>query len=334
MFGLRHGFNIIIGNPPYGIIYDIKLKKLYESKYSTFKRNNDIYVAFFEQSLNLLCNFGVLCLITPNTYLNGDYFKSLRKHCRQNSIIRQIVDFKNSKIFQDPTVFVSISLFQKIKKIKLPYLSLIKISNEDFSDTQQTNLTIAEINDSPLKPINPIIEKILSNRKNDNIFILEEKYLVKDVGFNYWTIGKGKKRDDESISNRIFYSGDRKNNNDKSFLKGKDIEKYLISKADHYLRHDFKDYLIPKIDIFRYSQNYLEVSPKIVYRQTANKIIAALDYDKNLCDKTVHIIIPKTESESLIYLLGLLNSQLFDFFYKDISQELEGRAFVKLKPFI
>ena len=83
-------FYIMNRNPPYGIVYDKKFKKLYESKYLTFKRNNDIYVAFFEQSLNLLFDSGILCLITPNTYLNGDYFKLLRKHHKQNSIIREI----------------------------------------------------------------------------------------------------------------------------------------------------------------------------------------------------------------------------------------------------
>lgn len=331
MLGIKSGFNIVIGNPPYGIVFDLKVKEIYEKRFPTFKRNNDIYVAFFESSLSLLSRFGNLNFITPNTYLNGDYFKSLRKLFREKSIIREIVDFKNSKIFQDPTVFVSITILQKVNQVKLPYNSLIKISNEDFTETEQKVLIVSEISELPFKPANPLIDKIISGKAKQNYFVVDEKYFVKDVGFNYWSEGKGKKRDGNSIGDRILYSGERKNKKDKSFLKGKDIEKYAYSEPKNYLRHDFEDYLEKGVDTFRYSENFLEVSPKIIYRQTSNKIIAAVDYGQNLCDKTVHIIVPKTESESVLYLVGLLNSQLFDYFYKDISQEKEGRTFAQVK---
>lgn len=324
------GFDVVIGNPPYGIVFDIKIKEVYELRYPTFKRNNDIYVAFFESSFSLLSKIGTLNFITPNTFLNGDYFKSLRKYFREKALIHHIVDFKNSKIFQDPTVFVCISIIQKTKQIKLPYVSLIKISNEDFTETEQKYFSIIEVNDAPFKPANSIIDKILNKHKN-NYYLVDEKFFVKDVGFNYWSIGKGKKRDGDSIGDRILYSGDKKNNKDKPFLKGKNIEKYFFSEPNNYLRHNFEDYLESGVDIFRYSVNFLEVTPKIIYRQTSNKIVATLDFNKNLCDKTVHVIIPKSESESVAYLVSLLNSQLFDYFYKDISQELDGRTFAQVK---
>lgn len=331
MFGLQKGFDVVIGNPPYGIVFDNKIKEVYESRYPTFKRNNDIYVAFFEASYSLLSKSGILNFITPNTYLNGDYFKVLRNFLREKAIIHQIVDFKNSKIFQDPTVFVSISILQKAKQIKLPYDSLIKISNEDFTETEQKYFSISEVNDAPFKPSNFLIDKIFSDNNENKYFLMDEMFFVKDVGFNYWSIGKGKKRDGDSIGDRILYSGERKSKKDKSFLKGKNIEKYIYSEANNYLRHDFEDYLESGVDVFRYSANFLEVAPKIIYRQTSNRIIAAVDFEQNLCDKTVHVIVPKTESESVLYLLALLNSQLFDYFYKDISQELEGRTFAQVK---
>ena len=263
--------------------------------------------------------------------MNGDYFKSLRKYFKEKTIIHQIVDFKNSKIFQDPTVFVCITILQKAKQIRLPYDSFIRISNEDFTETENKFFTISEVNDSPFKPANSLIDKIFSGKLKNNYFYIDERFFVKDVGFNYWSIGKGKKRDGDSIGDRILYSGERKNKNDKPFLKGKNIDKYIFTQPNNYLRHNFEDYLEPGVDIFRYSENFLKVVPKIIYRQTSNKIIAAVDFEKNLCDKTVHVIVPKIESESILYLLALLNSQLFDYFYKDISQELEGRTFAQVK---
>jgi len=126
MFGWREGFDVIIGNPPYGIVFDKYIKEIYEKEYSSFKRNNDIYVAFFESTFEPLKYKGFVSFISPNTYLNGDYFKALRKCLRNHFIILEIVDFKNSKIFQDPTVFVCISILHKVNQVKLPYISLIK----------------------------------------------------------------------------------------------------------------------------------------------------------------------------------------------------------------
>jgi tRNA1(Val) A37 N6-methylase TrmN6 len=329
MFGIKDGFDVVIGNPPYGIIFDKKLKEVYEKNFHTFKRNTDIYVAFFEDSISLLRQNGILSFITPNTFMNGEYFKTLRLLFREKFRIREIVDFKNSKIFQDPTVFVAITILQKNNKPDLPYKSSINLSNENFTKTNQISLLISEYNDKPFKPFNKIINRVFLNK--DSFFILDERFFVKDVGFNYWSIGKGKKRDGNSIGDRILYSGKKKDNNDKSFLKGKDIERYLFNAPNNYLRHDFEEYLDSGVDIFRYSANFLEISPKIIYRQTANKIIATIDFDRNLCDKTVHIITPKIANEPIKFLLPLLNSKLFDYFYKDISQELEGRTFAQVK---
>ena len=105
-----------------------------------------------------------------------------------------------------------------------------------------------------------------------------------------------------------------------------------MSSAINFLRHDYEDYLDPEIDTFRFSREILEISPKICYRQTANRIIASIDYEKQLCDKTVHVIVNKKGFKyDLRIVTALLNSELFLFFYKQISQETDGRTFSQVK---
>ena len=167
----------------------------------------------------------------------------------------------------------------------------------------------------------------------NNIKIVEDLFFVKDVGFNYWSIGKGKKRDGNSIGDRIFYSGKINNKKDMSYLKGRDINRYCISEPNNFLKWNYNHFLHDGVDIFRYSREILEITPKIFYRQTSNRIIATIDYNKNLCDKTLHTIVPR-ETPSIIdlkYLLALLNSELFNFLYKYISQETKGRTFAQVK---
>jgi gas vesicle protein len=150
------------------------------------------------------------------------------------------------------------------------------------------------------------------------------------VGFNYWSIGRGKKRGN-SIGSRILYNGERKNSKDIPYLKGRDISRNGYVFGDHWLKYDYGRFLDKEIDIFRFSPEFLEVSPKIIYRQTADRIIAAMDFDKFYLDKTVHLIIPKENvTANLFALLGVLNSKLILYIYRDLVRE-EGRTFAQIK---
>jgi acylphosphatase len=84
-------------------------------------------------------------------------------------------------------------------------------------------------------------------------------------------------------------------------------------------------------DTFRYNGEIMGVVPKIVYRQTSNRIVAAIDLEKNLNDKTVHIIVNKKNSNiDLRAVLAILNSKMINYFFQSFKQE-EGRAFAQVK---
>ncbi|MGB4464493.1 MAG: Eco57I restriction-modification methylase domain-containing protein, partial [Candidatus Hydrothermia bacterium] len=70
MFGVKTGFDIVIGNPPYvqlQKVFDAKRKyaDLYKNQnFKTFDRTGDIYCLFYEKGINLLCDGGHLAFIT------------------------------------------------------------------------------------------------------------------------------------------------------------------------------------------------------------------------------------------------------------------------------
>lgn len=331
MFSLT-GFDIVIGNPPYGIVFNTELKKEYTTVYSTFKRNNDIFVAFFQNADFALKNNGIVSFITPNTYRNGDYFQALRTFFVKNFEFNKLLDFKNTKIFADPTVFVSIAFLKKTK-IEKQNISISevesfipKLESKEFSICFEAK----EYDNIKLIEKDEILSKIYEKNK---VVTLDSCFLIKDVGFNYWTEGKGKKRDGDSIGSRILYSGIQENNMDTPFIKGKNINKYHIEKPNNYLKHNYKSFLDPTKDTFRFTKELFEESPKIVYRQTASNIIAALDSNKSYLDKTVHIVVNKQKDTltDLKYVLSLLNSKLYSYLYTNISQEEEGRTFAQVK---
>jgi len=329
-------FDIVIGNPPYGIVFNEEEKLFLENKFSSFKRNNDLYVAFIEKSIDLLKEGGLFSFIIPNTYILGSYFENLKEIILKKTKIIKIIDFGINSIFRDPNVFNSIIILQKEtindKKLKnkIEFLTVPPLSEAEIINFEKyslkTELMQSNLDNQSWKPKNKIVEKMLLKKDK----LIENVCYVKDVGFNYWSVGRGKKRGD-SIGSRVLYEGERKNQKDIPYLKGRDIIRWSYSFSNHWLKHNYNEFLNKKTDTFRFSKEFLETSPKIIYRQTADRIIATLDYDKNYNDKTVHLIVPKEGTKiNLLSLLGILNSNLILFFYRNIVGE-EGRTFAQVK---
>ena len=88
VFAARHGFDIVIANPPYVVVKDPYMRELY--KEGVYGRMN-LYGLFIQRSLQLLKDGGQLQFINPRTLLTDRYFTNLRKVIRQKSELRGVV---------------------------------------------------------------------------------------------------------------------------------------------------------------------------------------------------------------------------------------------------
>lgn len=89
----KESFDLIIGNPPYGIPslsehYTIRvkpeIKEKYKTLYETWYGKYNVYGAFIERSIKLLKSGGQLIFIVPATFMILDEFKKLRHFLSQN----------------------------------------------------------------------------------------------------------------------------------------------------------------------------------------------------------------------------------------------------------
>ena len=113
MFGIKDGFDIAIGNPPYIQLQkeNGKLGKLYQDAgFDTFARTGDIYCLFYEKAHQLLKNKGHACLITSNKWMRAGYGKKLRDYFVTLTQPIQLLDM-GPDVF-DATVDTNILLFQ------------------------------------------------------------------------------------------------------------------------------------------------------------------------------------------------------------------------------
>ena len=87
MFGVKEGFDVVIGNPPYIQLQKNggRLGKRYkDAGYHTFARTGDIYQLFYERGCKLTVAGGHLCYITSNKWMRSGYGAKLRDYlCTQ-----------------------------------------------------------------------------------------------------------------------------------------------------------------------------------------------------------------------------------------------------------
>ena len=327
----KGGFDAVIGNPPYGIVFNENLKPYLENTWRGFTRNNDNYAAFVQRGMSLLKPRGLFGFIVPNTYLLGPYFDELKSSILRDAKVSTIVDFGLLQIFPKPNVFTSLLFLERVTDVPQDMSAeYVRVLNLDdfFLPLTAVPLGMLELKSLRWQPANALNDRVL---RAD--YTLNDFAWVKDVGLNYWTQGRGKMRGG-SIADRVLYAGVKQNPDDRAFIKGRDINRYRIDKLSHWLRHDYQTMLDPKVDTMRFSLEYLEPD-KLVYRQTSDRITATLDTSSILTDKTAHVVVLKDNRPSNIslhYLLGLMNSKLITHLYRHLAQE-EGRTFAQVKVF-
>ena len=110
MFGIRDGFDIVIGNPPYVRQEEIKeLKPLLQAQgYHCYTGTADLYVYFYERALNLLRHGGILSFISSNKFFRSAYGQKLRELLARQTL-HCIIDFGDAPVFTAiayPTILV------------------------------------------------------------------------------------------------------------------------------------------------------------------------------------------------------------------------------------
>ncbi len=139
MFGLASEnydgvFDIVIGNPPYVRQEELKnqsvigsdgkpkpLKDSLKGQYECFTGTADLYVYFFERSIQLLHTGGVLSFITSNKYFRAAYGERLRTYLAHVTRPHAILDFGDAPVFT-AIAYPAIVVTQKTRKLELGQL--------------------------------------------------------------------------------------------------------------------------------------------------------------------------------------------------------------------
>lgn len=114
MFGIKDGFDIVIGNPPYIQLQanNGELADVYSQySYKTYTRSGDIYSLFYERGWQCLKIGACLCYITSNKWMRAGYGENTRAFFAKYTDPQVLIDFSGVDIFESATVVTNILLF-------------------------------------------------------------------------------------------------------------------------------------------------------------------------------------------------------------------------------
>ena len=118
----KEGFDIVIGNPPYGAKYDNQTKRYYKNTYVTAKTirglqkgSLDTYTLFIELGYNLLRKNGSFAYIVPISLTSSDSLTGVHRILMENCDAIHISSYavRPKPVFENATVNTSILLFKK-----------------------------------------------------------------------------------------------------------------------------------------------------------------------------------------------------------------------------
>ncbi|NCR40871.1 MAG: N-6 DNA methylase [Microcystis aeruginosa W13-11] len=315
------GFDVVIGNPPWGVNLNETEKRTLNDQFSPIvaSKTKDTYLYFFMVSKNIVKEQSFISLIIPNTWTLINNAKEFRKFLLENKIL-EIVDYGDG-IFEEATV-ESCSII----------LQLIDDNNTKIKTTKylkgkkKTNLISKKIwiNDKFCRVIIGFdIKAINLINKIELQGVLFEECCEIIWGIKPYQTGYGSpKQTKEMIKNRIYHSHTPIDETWKPLLVGSNINSYSIDTRNiQYIKYG-------KNLMYSSSQIKME-SPKILIRQTSDKIRGCYDDEKFYCQNSIFII--TSQSINLKYLLALLNSKLLNFYYMNKNPQ-EGKIFAEIKP--
>ncbi len=322
----RGGFDVIIGNPPYGAQLSEEHKKYFYANFKTVEYQIDTYTLFMEMLSLLTAPKGKAGYIVPSTWLAQNYFKNIRRFLIENFAFDNLILFKYD-VFENVTAETSIFIAEcsiPSDKQEIAYCVLDEVKDFEHLEFQKINrLEWAQNYDKGFNLTFDSNQTAIIRKMEEGGVKLED---IADIvsGMVPYESGKGTpKQTIEDVKNRIYDADYKMDESYLQYIVGGNIQKFTVTPdATKWIKFG-SNLAAPRN--FDYSQN------KIVVRQTSDIIICAVDYEGFLNLKSIHNIVLKSqESISHEALAVILNSSLMDVYYTYLVPE-KGRVFAEVK---
>jgi hypothetical protein len=327
------GFDIVIGNPPYGVSIKGEYRKAVVDIHGNVP-DYEIYYYFIERARNLICSHGLLSYIIPNTWLFNTYAFNYRMQILENWNLIEVLDCTKFPIFESATVRNTIVTWTKSLNTDIGYrrtsdaLSFdslvstprIKMKKEELLKMNQNWGLAFFLQSNVVSIINKLSE--FTNVLND-FYDCSQGYIpyrLSDL-INVYGKENGTKIKDE----RLWHSTVKSDEYNIQEIYGRDITKYNYKATGEYIKYG--KHVACYVDLKFFNQ------PRLLVREITNPtIIACYVEEQYINDPQLLPIIPKCDNDffTIYALWAILNSKLATFYHFNHSPKATKGAFPKI----
>ena len=330
------GFDLIIGNPPYGLSRDEKLsveeneqlKKLY--KESVPGKPNK-YLFFLARSYSLLNKTGTLSFLVPNAWLGIESGITLRHLFMKERSLTSIARFE-CEVFPgtgvEPIV-VTLNRMAKTSEISISSVESIAPWIEAKTDTISYE-TWGNMPDG-IFPVrwNRSAEVFFKHLNSSTKRLGDHSSLQPRIALQAYAAGKGTPpQTKDTVKNHPFHFSEKIDEQCIRYLEGKDISRYSTSWSGSYLQHG--PWLAEPQTIERFQ------GPRILVREITGSLphlaIATVIEEECLYNKSVlHIIgLENASTDEMYALVAAMNSKFGSCVFGYRGRKIQRTLFPKL----
>ena len=313
------GFDIVVGNPPYGVNFDDKTKK-YLLEFDKLVPDYEIYIYFISLYRKILKNNGYLSYIFPNTFLSTLFGKKYRENLFNTITVKEIIDLSNDNTFVDASVRTIIFSFKNIlENSDIKFLKTRDKTFYSFKDYLKNEVMENIENIASLffqnKKEKEIISKIKNNQKLADFFEVSQGLIPYD---------KYRGHDEYTIKNRIWHSNVKKDETYKKELKGEDVKQYLLN-WNNELWISYGEWLAAP------RERKFFVNKRILIREiTKDKLFACYTEEEFYNTPSLINVINEKDILELKYILTIINSKLLGWYHNKTSPKANKGLFPKI----
>ncbi len=300
VFQSKGGFDVVIANPPYVNISNLKEDDRYSYKkvFTITKNKVDLYAYFIEKGASLLSKNSTLCYIIPHTWKATSSFEKLRQFIFNNFQLQSVVELQYGTF--DATVKPVVIVLKK-PSVKDYF---IEVFDQNFQ-------TINRLPASKILRSNDYTVDTTSSQREKDVFSKIESQTINLQNILKFTRGV------KTSNDARFVKGLNDNDECRKVIRGRNVQKYTYTWNGEYIWYR-PDLMKEKTGCLPHNKGLFEVSEKIILQRISKGLVGCLDINKIYALDTCLVSDINTHNKkfTLKYILALINSSTLNYWYR------------------
>ncbi len=323
----RGGFGVVLGNPPYVASYSRESHRSDKTLRETmnlstvslgeiegnpaFTGRMNLFLCFISLATKLIAPRGIFSYVLPDTIITNESYEPMRRALLSSNLLTEAVLY-NASVFEGATVGTA-TITGKRRNADETRVSLVRSRNAVGSATGPRDILEVQSAELLKRPCASLLPEKMDESAHKLTVPLSEVVEIKDG------INPGPRTVRDRIISKIPLGA-----NPRWVIEGEDIIPFRVRwPGNKWI--DYSDAAITREEKkagTSLRQAWIFDAPKIVYRQTAPRPIAAVDGEKLCTLNSVHCIILKNHDDNVLWALcAYLNSAICGQLYQNRTGE-------------